>query len=250
VPWVKFTDDWYDDEDMADASPLAIAMWAVAITWSARNLTDGRIPRSQVRKFLDLEHEVLVGASCRADDVAAELVRLGKWTASDRGFTICNYHRYQPTREQVVAQREARAAAGRKGAEARWQSDGKCHSNGHGKSMPPSPVPDGDLVSRRPGNSRGPAEPVDDDEISINGTVPDEVWERYAQLKLQRQPPGKVENTVSWKRTTARNARVELGEKAHRWWVGYQGITPYRLAQCLIDDAPPRDLPFTVPAAS
>jgi hypothetical protein len=68
--------------------------------------------------------------------------------------------------------------------------------------------------------------------------VPAAVWNEFAQLKLNRQKPGKVSDPGPWKTTTARNAQVEHAETAARWWNEYQ-VTPTQLAACLIDGKPP-----------
>ena len=54
MPWVKFSDDWYDDGKLAGADPAVLAMWAVGISWSARNLTDGEIPMGEHRRLVNL----------------------------------------------------------------------------------------------------------------------------------------------------------------------------------------------------
>ena len=74
----------------------------------------------------------------------------------------------------------------------------------------------------------------------MDDDVPAATWQRYAELKLQRQKPGSVTNETSWKRTTAKNARTEHADTAARWWQLYD-ISPQRLAECLIDGRAPAD---------
>lgn len=259
MPWVKLTDDWYDDPALSEASPLAVTMWVLAISWCARNLTDGHISRSQVRKLIDLDHESLAGASLRADDIADELVRLGKWTASDRGFTIRNYHRYQPKREKVLADRAADAERKRT---RKTTKDTPPDPGGIPADSPPEPprtprrpvpVPDSDPVPSSSLATHEPPGPRPDDDPRSTGrahieriqrisAVPADVWHEYAELRYQREPAGSVRSPTPWKRRTAANARVELGESAARWWDQFE-LTPRRLAECLIDGRAPRNVP-------
>jgi hypothetical protein len=52
MPWVKLTDDWYDDPKIAALDDHGIALWVIGITWCARNLTDGHIPAGAVRRLV------------------------------------------------------------------------------------------------------------------------------------------------------------------------------------------------------
>jgi hypothetical protein len=81
---------------------------------------------------------------------------------------------------------------------------------------------------------------VDDNDLSTG--VPDETWAAYAELRLHKEPAGKVQNPTKWKAATARNARLELIEQATRWWTMFD-LTPRRLAECLADDTAPRNVP-------
>jgi hypothetical protein len=78
---------------------------------------------------------------------------------------------------------------------------------------------------------------------------PGETWDHYAQIQTDRQPSGKVGDKASYSRKTRKNALEDhaLVAKARRWWNGFDGITPRRLAECLADDKPPSDLPFSLP---
>lgn len=105
MPWVSLSDDFYDDPKLIDAGPLGLAQWVVGLTWCARNLTDGFIPARQIRRLLDWDGVALEDADVTSEAVAKELVRCGLWDEVDGGYMVSNYHKYQPTREQVLSKR-------------------------------------------------------------------------------------------------------------------------------------------------
>lgn len=135
-------------------------------------------------------------------------------------------------REQVLAEREAAAERQRRSRE-KSRRDSRRDIDGSNGVSSPAPVPDPLETNTQSstGNSRPDPQPVD-------GDVPVATWQRYAQLKLERQKPGTVTNETSWKRSTAKNARTEHAETAARWLREYD-ITPQRLAECLIDGKAP-----------
>ena len=55
----------------------------------------------------------------RSADVR-QLINAGLWVELDGGYAFHDWHNYQPSSDAAAAKREARAAAGRKGAAARW----------------------------------------------------------------------------------------------------------------------------------
>lgn len=94
----------------------------------------------------------------------------------------------------------------------------------------------GDTSSDSPHRALPDSPPDDSDP-----PVPEETWDLYAQLMLDRQPAGSIKNPRPWKLKTAANARQELGDQAQRWWTQFD-ITPRHLAQCLADGTPPRNI--------
>lgn len=245
MPWVKLTDDWYDDPALVEAGPVPLMLWPLLITWSARNLTDGRIPIHQVRRLVDWTDLPIT-----ADQALAALVDTGRLQSVEGAVVITNYHRYQPTREQVVAQREkdrlrkaSRSPSTGNPHGIQTESKQEPEGNPSGIQHAPSPSPEGFSLGQSSGNSRGdPATPDDDGPLP---EVPDVVWEHYADLKLQaeRQAGKRIAKPGPWKRKTSENARVEHGAQAARWWHLF-AISPHHLAACLIDGQAPRNTPF------
>jgi hypothetical protein len=123
MPWVKLTDDWYDDPKIIAAGPVCLAMWIVGISWCARNLTDGLIPDAQVRRLIDWDgiawrvwNGDLMGGGETVEPftVADELVARALWNRVDGGYVIANYLRYQPSRAKVEQERAEAAERMRK----------------------------------------------------------------------------------------------------------------------------------------
>ena len=77
---------------------------------------------------------------------------------------------------------------------------------------------------------------------TANGTVPAEVWDAYAEIRLRAEPPGTIRHPTRWKATTKANARAELAQQASDWWATFE-ISPRRLAEALIDGTAPRNTP-------
>ena len=111
MPWVKLSDDWYDDPDIIRAGADGGWLWVVALSWSARNLTDGRVPATLLTRLVDLP------------DVPAlvdRLVGLGLVEVKGEDVVVANYHKYQPSPAPESATRFA------SGAFPGWRAFGWC----------------------------------------------------------------------------------------------------------------------------
>jgi hypothetical protein len=145
MAWVRIDDDFHAHPKVQQAwhaCPTSIGLHALAMSHCARYLTDGHVSQSFAKTCLP-------GAAGRKRAVGA-LVAAGLWVPQDGGWQIHDYLDFNPSREQVLSDRaelsEVRAAAGRKGAKARWQTgwqtDGKPMAPAvDGKPMAPYPVP-------------------------------------------------------------------------------------------------------------
>jgi hypothetical protein len=96
------------DPELADA---ALALWVLAGSWVGRQLTDGFVPQSYVTRA-DKQHG------------AAELVRVGLWQQVPGGYQFTNFHRRNPSREQVLGSRAKDAERKRKAREVLAQKRG------------------------------------------------------------------------------------------------------------------------------
>lgn len=124
MPWVRF-DDQFPVHRKVDSLPdPAFRLHVEAIFWCARNLTDGFVPEG------DLD-AVTARKVRRPTGFVALLIGRRIWHQADEacpsqqcpapvdnghvGWIIHDYWQYQPTREKVLADRENKVRAGRKG---------------------------------------------------------------------------------------------------------------------------------------
>lgn len=73
----------------------AIGVWTVAGSWSADELTDGHIPNYMLESW---------GTPPSAPEA---LVAAGLWERTSDGYLFCNWHEYQPSKQDVDAERAA-----------------------------------------------------------------------------------------------------------------------------------------------
>lgn len=104
--WFKVDDKLHDHRKARAAGPAAMGVWVLAGSWSADNLTDGFIPATVLTRW------------GRPRD-ATRLVEVGLWHATEqdgeKGWRFHEWTEMQPTRAQKMAEREAKAEAGRIG---------------------------------------------------------------------------------------------------------------------------------------
>jgi hypothetical protein len=125
VPWLKMDDQYPSHPKVVAAGGDAAWLHVCAACYCAQHLTDGLVPKAILSRLSDRK---------KPEQLAARLVEVGLW--HDRGdhYELNDYLDYNPSREQVLADRERRAAAGRKGAKNRWHTNGKSHGTSHGES--------------------------------------------------------------------------------------------------------------------
>ncbi len=108
--WVKLDDGFTDHPKIMAVGPMAAWLHVCALCYCGRFLTDGEVPKVQVRKLADVKNP---------DKLAGALVDAGLWFDAGNAYLIHDYLDYNPTREKVEQDREAarqRAAKrGRKG---------------------------------------------------------------------------------------------------------------------------------------
>lgn len=124
MPWARFDDRFPSNRKVRLLSDGAFRLYVSSICWSAENLTDGVIKTAELRLVADVR---------AARTRAKELVEFGLWEELPRkGWLIHDYHEYNPTAEQVRADRAAKTAR-----QQRWREKNK------GGQTDPEP-PDGD----------------------------------------------------------------------------------------------------------
>jgi len=103
-----------DDQFMRNPKVVAAGrdardLYIAGLCYSASSLTDGRIPTNALR---------MLGADADIDNpraAADALIAQELWELTDDAFLIHDYLEYNPTKETVIATREARAEAGKRG---------------------------------------------------------------------------------------------------------------------------------------
>jgi hypothetical protein len=136
-----------------------MAMQVAALCYCNTYLTDGFVPRSVVSGLLDLEGlgmrmwaGELVGGGEDANWrlIVQDLLAAGLWDEAPGGYRIHDYHEYQPSKDQVLKEREQKKLAGQKGglasAQARASARGQAPASAAAQAPPqaeskPVPVP-------------------------------------------------------------------------------------------------------------
>ena len=101
MPWARLEDDYFRHRKVVGLSKDAKLLDLAAITFSSRELRDGVLMPADLRILaaeVDLEDVVAV---------ADELVAAERWGKVDRHYVIHDYLKYNPSRAEVLAEREA-----------------------------------------------------------------------------------------------------------------------------------------------
>ncbi|TDD77722.1 hypothetical protein [Actinomadura rubrisoli] len=112
MTWFKVDDSFYDHPKVFDLPDSAVALWTRAGCWSARNLTDGVVPARLPARLCD-DHEAAVRA----------LVDSGLWERTRGGYRFHDWDQYQPSKDEVTAERGKKSIGGRIGNHRRWHVD-------------------------------------------------------------------------------------------------------------------------------
>ena len=105
MPWFKVDDTFPHHAKVLAAGNAAVGLWVRAGAWSMQQLTDGYIPRHVARQL---------GSAAEA----RRLIDVGLWIEKDDGYLFHKWSPRQPSRAQVLADREAAAERQRKAREA------------------------------------------------------------------------------------------------------------------------------------
>jgi len=109
MTWVRLDDGAPLHPKLYHAGVAAFGFWAAGICHSNRLLTDGVIPRADLPL-------VFVGTTIEeAERLAEVLVSAGLWERVDGGWSVHDFHDFQPSRREVLRLRKLRSAAGRQG---------------------------------------------------------------------------------------------------------------------------------------
>jgi hypothetical protein len=95
MPWFKVDDRLYSHPKWLAASMPARGLWTTAGSWCAGNSHDGLVPPHALK---------LLGGTRRH---ATELVTVGLWEVEGDGWRFHDWCHFQPSTEQVEADRQA-----------------------------------------------------------------------------------------------------------------------------------------------
>ncbi|ADG96532.1 hypothetical protein Srot_0039 [Segniliparus rotundus DSM 44985] len=95
MSWFKVDDGFYAHPKVMGLSDGALSLWTLAGTWCAHQLTDGVVPHAALSMHRGTPER------------AQELVEAGLWELHPKGHKFHDWEQYQPTKEQVEAEREA-----------------------------------------------------------------------------------------------------------------------------------------------
>lgn len=128
MPWVKVDDHFDEHPKMQQVGPLGWGVWVAGLAYCNRNLTDGFIPWNKARTLCSFEiveddgrvWDIGLTSNYAGDDVTAEwiiglLVNVGLWDVVENGrgridgYRIHDYDDYQPSKEEVLAERAKNA---------------------------------------------------------------------------------------------------------------------------------------------
>ncbi|MGH3094586.1 MAG: hypothetical protein ACRDMV_01130 [Streptosporangiales bacterium] len=129
MSWVRIDDSFYDHPKFAMLNALGITAWLTGLAYCNRNLTNGFVPAGAARRLFDCEGLGVYTGTFTGEDAepihgVEQLVEVGLWHEVNGGYQVHDYLEYQPSREQVLAEREktaerVRRHRGRQGADQR-----------------------------------------------------------------------------------------------------------------------------------
>jgi hypothetical protein len=109
MPWARFDDRYPSNRKVRPLSDAAFRLDVSAVCWSNENLTDGRIRGDELTLVADIRNH---------PKAAEELVLRGRWLKTEDGWEIHDFLVYNPSRDQVLADRAKAAERQRRAREA------------------------------------------------------------------------------------------------------------------------------------
>lgn len=187
MAWVKLDDQFFFKPRARQIGKDGRALFCAGLCYCAANRTDGRIVLGSLAFVADMA-EV-------EQDIAHLLVDVGLWSKDSEGFEVIDYLKYNPSRAQIDAEREAAAER-----QARAKSRRESHRENAVTPTAPSPVP-------------SPIDKSSSSSSSSDSRLPAGLWMKVAEKQAQLTS-STIANPAAWKRKAAANAQADLHEKA------------------------------------
>jgi hypothetical protein len=92
MTWTKLSDTFYDDPKVLAAGNEAVGLHARALTYCARHLTDGLVPKEMARQL-------------GKPSAIQTLLDTGFWREKGGNYIVADYFPDQESREEVEARR-------------------------------------------------------------------------------------------------------------------------------------------------
>ncbi len=204
MTWFKVDDKLHDHRKARAAGKAAMGVWVLAGSWSADNLSDGFIPAS-----------ILIRWGNARD--AAKLCAVGLWYPDEQdgehGWRFHEWEERQPTREQKMAERSARAEAGKAGGLASGRSRREAKANQSASQLLEPPTRPDQYTPK--GVSSDKSDPDDNPSPEVvelcdhlaakvrqnghKGTV-GKLWHRACRLLIEADghSPDQVRKAIDW----------------------------------------------------
>jgi hypothetical protein len=276
MPWVKIDDHFDEHPKMQQVGPVGWGFWLAGLAYCNRNLTDGFIPWSKAKTLCSFQvaeddgtlWELARSSGYAAEDLSAEwviglLIDAGLWEEVENGkgridgYRIHDYSEYQPSKEQVLAERSANADRQSRFRDSKRNANSNAVTNAtvtekkRQRNEPPVPVPvpvpqeepNGSSVSAAdatdspdpvipddPPEDDIPPKPAPDEPMPRNGTAQTMLAVLYEDV-LQIGPPTNYRQAVGQaSRFEKAGATVEDVERIAYWlladpWQADKGIT-------------------------
>lgn len=97
MSWARVDDKLHGNEKFADVGLEATGLWLFCLAWCADNLTDGKLSESIISRL----------GGAKAKTLTKKLVDAQLWENRDGELWVHNYLKYNPSRAEVEAERNA-----------------------------------------------------------------------------------------------------------------------------------------------
>jgi hypothetical protein len=111
MAWLKLDDQIFYNRKVAQCDAETKLLYIVGLTYCANQLTDGFIPEATLpllAGMAGIEWQI-------AKQSASKLLDICLWFATENGWQIPDYLDYNPSKEQVLHNRDVRSEAGKRG---------------------------------------------------------------------------------------------------------------------------------------
>jgi hypothetical protein len=164
MTWFKVDDSFHSHPKVLAAEPAALGLWVVAGAWCSANLTDGFVPDYVLPRLLP-----------DAARLAEELATCRLWKRTKGGYRFHDWNEFQPTKEEITAERK------------RW-AEKKANQRAARRNAASYP---------RSTTNMSPGDTMGDSLVESNGESPGESWRPDPTRPDPSFPKGKEERQPS-----------------------------------------------------